>query len=111
MKGPTPSPSVPLSDRCLHLVMRAQPEVLDRCFACCAPHDTVVLMDAAVVLCVRPDPRMGEAPEFPIELCCVESDVRARGIEKLLRTDSCVLISDQELVEKVARHRHCLSWK
>ena len=101
------SQGAPKSDGCLHLVLRPQAALLENCLAFCAENDTVVLMDAAVMLIGGVTPLL----EFPVELCCLEADVRARGLEMLVPAAPWIVISDHGLVDRVVRHKHCLSWK
>ena len=99
--------AVTQSEGCLHLVLRPQAALLESCLASCARNDAVVLMDAAVMLLAGPCPD----PAVHIELCCLEADVRARGLQNLVPTLPWIMISEYELVERAARYRHCLSWK
>lgn len=64
-------------------------------------------MDAAVTLLTGPAPGSACAVEF----CCLEADVRAHGLSELVSGSPWKQITDLELVERVVRHRHCLSWK
>jgi len=92
---------------CLHLVLRPQLSVLMECLAGCDSGDCVVLMDAAVTLAAVAPPNS----KFSVELCCLEADARAHGLDRVVASTSWTLITDRELVERVVRHLHCLSWK
>jgi len=92
---------------CVHLVLRPEKSVLQDCLACCASGDCLVLMDAAVTLIAGPAPESTPLVEF----CCLEADLRAHGLGELASGTPWKQITDLELVERVARHRHCLSWK
>ena len=92
---------------CLHLVLRPQRSLLKDCLSYCASGDCLVLMDAAVTLMVEPPPDLS----FPFEFCSLDPDVRAHGLHTLNSGNSWRVISDSELVERVMRYRHCLSWK
>jgi len=91
----------------VHLILRPEGSMLQDCLACCASGDSLVLMDAAVALLAAPSPKS----EFPVEFCCLEADVLARGLGDLVSGSPWKQITELELVERVARHRHCLSWK
>jgi sulfur transfer complex TusBCD TusB component (DsrH family) len=92
---------------CVHLLLRAEGSVLQDCLASCSSGDCLVLMDAAVTLVAGPSPKSA----FRVEFCCLEADVHAHGLRGLVSGSPWKQITDLELVERVVRHRHCLSWK
>jgi sulfur relay protein TusB/DsrH len=96
-------------ESCLHLVMNANPAVLEECKASCGVADSIVLLNTAVTLLAGPAAL--EQAELPVPMFCLAADVQAHGLADCCSRRGVPLLDDRGLVGLVCRYRHCLSWK
>ena len=81
----------------------------------CAEHaragDTVLLLDAGVVLAADGLARLRQCLPADIALLAHRSDAAVRGLAELVESAGVVLIDDNGWLEQVCGHDHCLGWK
>jgi sulfur relay protein TusB/DsrH len=91
---------------CLHLLLGASADAVRDCLRHCAPGDSILLLDTAVVLLLD----SGWARDLPDGVCLfvARPDVAARALPW---EGQAQCVDDQEWAGLVSRHAHCLSWK
>jgi len=96
-------------DDCLHLLLRSSAAALESCLAVAGPGDSIVLLGTAVFLLIEPGvwPESGQIPRVFLH----SADIKAHGLDRFEQIAEFPTVSEQELVDLVCRHRHCLSWK
>jgi len=96
---------------CLHLLLGAEPGLVEECLAMCRAGDQALLVAGGVaLLCeakvlARLRQACGEA------VAALESDVLARGLAPLAEAAGVPCVGLREWVELTVRHPQSLSWR
>lgn len=93
----------------LHLLLTAEAEAWRECRSCCRPDDTVVLLDAAVLSLGQE--ATSQMRRFSCRVAVSLPDAHARGMPDRTMPEGADLVSDAQLVELIAGHRLCLTWR
>lgn len=91
----------------LHLVLSDDAGAWQACRACCSAEDTVLLMDAGVMLLAAAAPVSG----LPCRLAVAAVDAEARGLTEDASGTNPAFITDAGALDLITAHRHCLSWR
>lgn len=96
------------SNRCLHLVASSKPEASARCHAVIVEGDAVLFIGDGVMQALSP----GKEYRSLFPACCfLMVDLEARGVLPMAIELGLRIVSDQEFVDLLAQHNHCLTWK
>jgi len=93
----------------LHFLLSADQASWHACGACCAPGDTVLLLDRGVMGLARPS----AIPQgmFPCHVAGSRADALARGLPIETNDLGVEFIDDGDVIALIEAHSHCLSWR
>ena len=94
---------------CLHLIVSAADDALNRCVSQFSEGDTAVFLGDGVMLLALSE--ADSLHSIPRDSLFSREDLDARGLLPLARKYGVRLTDDTAFAALLARHRHCLTWR
>jgi len=96
---------------CLHLLLAADPGLVDECLALCRTGDQALLVDGGVALLCEAEVLERLRQACGEAVAALEPDVLARGLAPLAEAAGVACVGLREWVELTVRHPQALSWR
>ena len=97
------------TSNCLHLVVRASIDALERCRSQYAEGDVVLFLDDGVMHFAGGD--FGSCGPGLQEVCFSAVDLEVRGLLRAARDSKTSLVSDSDISKLLREYDFCLTWK